>query len=114
MAFTLGRYGAEVTAVGSGRAALVHLADASAARKPHVLVSDLGMPDMGGHEMLRQIRAMESERGESALPGLLVTAYARAEDRERALEAGFAEHLARPVQPERLAAVIARLRGGDR
>ncbi|WP_437751481.1 hybrid sensor histidine kinase/response regulator [Sorangium sp. So ce1389] len=112
MAYTLGEQGAEVTAVGSTRAALKMLA-ADAGGRPDVLVSDLGMPDLDGYELLRRLRAMEGERGEPALPVALVTAYARTDDHARALAAGFAAHIAKPVEPDLLAAAIKELaRGG--
>ncbi|XYH92819.1 ATP-binding protein [Sorangium sp. So ce1128] len=113
MAYTLGEQGAEVTAVGSAQAALEVLSAADAGGRPNVLVSDLGMPDLDGYELLRRLRAMEGERGEPALPVALVTAYARTEDHARALAAGFAAHLAKPVEPDLLAAAIKELaRGG--
>ncbi|WP_437923010.1 hybrid sensor histidine kinase/response regulator [Sorangium sp. So ce291] len=113
MAYTLGEQGAEVTAVGSARAALEVLSAADAGGRPNVLVSDLGMPDLDGYELLRRLRAMEGERGEPALPVALVTAYARTEDHARALAAGFAAHLAKPVEPDLLAEAINELARGS-
>ncbi|WP_437963422.1 hybrid sensor histidine kinase/response regulator [Sorangium sp. So ce260] len=112
MACTLGEQGAAVTAVGSAQAALEVLSAAGAGGRPHVLVSDLGMPDLDGYELLRRLRAMEGERGDPPLPAALVTAYARTDDHARALAAGFAAHLAKPVEPELLAAAIAQLSRG--
>ncbi|WP_437617896.1 hybrid sensor histidine kinase/response regulator [Sorangium sp. So ce1151] len=113
MAYTLGEQGAEVTAVGSAQAALEVLSAAGAGGRPNVLVSDLGMPDLDGYELLRRLRAMEGERGEPALPVALVTAYARTDDHARAMAAGFAAHLAKPVEPDLLAEAIEQLaRGG--
>ncbi|WP_437668789.1 hybrid sensor histidine kinase/response regulator [Sorangium sp. So ce131] len=109
MAYMLGEQGAEVTAVASSQAALDVLSAATAGGRPHVLVSDLGMPDMDGYELLRRLRAIEAERGEPALPAALVTAYARTYDHARALAAGFGAHLAKPVEPELLSAAIAQL-----
>ncbi|WP_433926170.1 ATP-binding protein [Sorangium cellulosum] len=113
MAYTLGEQGAEVTAVGSAQAALDLLAAADAGGRPNVLVSDLGMPDLDGYELLRRLRAMEGERGEPALPAALVTAYARTDDQARALAAGFAAHITKPVEPDLLAAAIERLARGS-
>ena len=109
MAHALGHCGADVTAVGSAGAALDHLAAASCGSGPHVLLSDLGMPDMDGNELLRRVRVMERARGQPALPAAVVTAYARTGDRGRALAAGFAAHVPKPVEPENLVAVVERL-----
>ncbi|WP_437720082.1 ATP-binding protein [Sorangium sp. So ce861] len=107
---TLEAQGAEVMAVGSPQAALDALEPpASPAERPQVLLSDLGMPGMDGYELLRRLRALEGERGDRPLPAALLTAYARREDRTRALSAGFAAYLAKPVEPSRLTAVIERL-----
>ncbi|HEX3086572.1 MAG TPA: response regulator, partial [Pyrinomonadaceae bacterium] len=54
-------------------------------QKPDVLVSDLGMPGRDGYELIRKVREMERERDAKATPALALTAYARAEDRVRAL-----------------------------
>ncbi|WP_437961776.1 hybrid sensor histidine kinase/response regulator [Sorangium sp. So ce119] len=113
MAYTLGEQGAEVTVVGSAQAALEVLSAANAGGRPNVLVSDLGMPDLDGYELLRRLRAMEGERGEPALPAALVTAYARTDDRAQALAAGFAAHIAKPVDPDLLAAAIEQLARGS-
>ncbi|WP_437565364.1 ATP-binding protein [Sorangium sp. So ce542] len=107
---TLEAQGAEVTAVGSPQAALDALEPAaSPAGRPQVLLSDLGMPGMDGYELLRRLRALEGARGDRPLPAALLTAYARHDDRARALSAGFAAYLAKPVEPERLTAVIEQL-----
>jgi PAS domain S-box-containing protein len=73
---------------------------------PDVLVSDLGLPGMDGLELIRRIRAAWPRRG-SDVPAIAVTAYARASDREHALEAGYQRHLAKPVRPGALLAAIA-------
>lgn len=79
-------------------------------RKPDVLVSDIGMPDEDGYELIRKIREMETGQGDStALPALALTAYAKAEDRVRALAAGYQVHLAKPVEPAEVMLVIANL-----
>jgi hypothetical protein len=109
MVHALGHCGADVTAVGSAGAALDLLASAGGGSGPHVLLSDLGMPDMDGHELLRRIRVMERARGQPALPAAVVSAYARTDDRGRALDAGFAAHVPKPVEPDQLVAVVERL-----
>lgn len=109
LACTLGEYGAEVTAVESAAAALDMVSAAGPGGRPHVLLSDLGLPAMDGYELLRRVRAMDAARGEPALPAAVITAYMRTDDRARALEVGFATHLTKPVEPEQLAAVVEQL-----
>jgi signal transduction histidine kinase/CheY-like chemotaxis protein len=69
-----------------------------------VLVSDVAMPDVDGYELLRRVR----ERGLD-VPALAVTAFAHADDRQRALQAGYRAHVAKPVRSAELAAAVARL-----
>jgi signal transduction histidine kinase/CheY-like chemotaxis protein len=71
------------------------------------LVSDLGMPDEDGYELIRRIRALPDGRG--AIPAMALTAYARAEDRRKALVAGYQMHLAKPVEPRELVCAVAEL-----
>jgi signal transduction histidine kinase/ActR/RegA family two-component response regulator len=78
--------------------------------KPDVIVSDIGMPDVDGYELLRRIRALGPERGGRA-PAIALTAFARSEDRMRALRAGFLVHLAKPVEPSELVATVASVAG---
>jgi CheY-like chemotaxis protein len=77
--------------------------------KPDILVSDLGMPDQDGYDLIRQVR----DRGFSHqdLPAIALTAFARSEDRRRALLAGFQMHVAKPVDPHEIVAAIAALAG---
>ena len=75
---------------------------------PDVLVSDIGLPGMDGYELMRRLRA-HSDRSIHALPAAALTAFARPEDREHALEAGFSLHVAKPFEPSRLVAAVARL-----
>ena len=96
--------GATVTSADSGRAALEVL-DRFV---PHAIVSDLGMPGMDGFELLAQLRQspVESRR---KIPVAALTAYARSEDRTRSLKSGFQIHLAKPIDPRELVAVVAML-----
>ena len=73
-----------------------------------VLVCDIGMPQMDGYELLRLVLA-DSRIQRKGLVVIALTAYARASDRRRALEAGFDEHIAKPVDPQTLVATIASL-----
>jgi CheY-like chemotaxis protein len=78
--------------------------------KPDVLVSDIGMPDMDGFELLRRVRALPAEHG-GQLPVIALTAFAREEDRTRSLEAGFSMHLTKPIELPVLVASVAQLSG---
>ena len=94
--------GAEVVAANS-------VPDAIAAYqsfRPQVLVSDIGMPGHDGYELIRTIRQME--HGDH-IPAIALTAFARQEDRELAIHAGFQLHLSKPVEPAELSAAVARL-----
>jgi PAS domain S-box-containing protein len=77
-------------------------------RRPHVLVSDIGMPEVDGYELLRRVRALD--RG-GRLPAIALTAFARSEDRTKALRAGFMVHVAKPVDPSELVATVASVAG---
>lgn len=77
---------------------------------PHALVSDLAMPDQDGYELISKVRSREPERGGN-IPALAVTAYARAEDRARALAAGFQMHVPKPIDPDAFIAAVANLAG---
>ena len=101
--------GARVTAVASAREAL----EALACSRPDVLVSDLAMPGLDGYALVARLRALEAGCARP-LPALALSAYARTEDRERALAAGFHAHVAKPVEPSEIASAVARLAGaGD-
>jgi signal transduction histidine kinase/CheY-like chemotaxis protein len=73
-----------------------------------VLVSDIGMPDVDGYALIRSIRSLPANRG-GLIPAVALTAYARSEDRTKALRAGFDVHLAKPIDPAELLVVIATL-----
>ena len=74
----------------------------------NILISDIGMPDIDGYELIRKIRAMHSSSGRN-IPAIALTAYARADDRQRALLAGYQMHVSKPVEPRELIAGIASL-----
>lgn len=74
-----------------------------------LLLSDIGMPIEDGYDLIRSVRAAERARGSRPLPAAALTAFARTEDRARALEAGFQAHIAKPFEPADLVAVIAQL-----
>ena len=97
---------ASVTTAASARAALESFRSAP----PDVLVSDLGMPGMDGFELLAKVRALGAAAGGN-VPAVALTAFARSEDRLRALEAGFAAHISKPVEPSQLIATVAKMVG---
>jgi CheY-like chemotaxis protein len=101
----LEQHGAQVRSV--NLAASAH--EAFAIRRPDVIVADIGMPGEDGYDLLRGLRHTEQEQQTARVPAVAVTAFARSEDRQRALAAGFDEHLPKPVDPDRLIAVIAQL-----
>jgi PAS domain S-box-containing protein len=86
-------------------AAAIHLFEL---HPPDILVSDLGMPQQDGFSMIRRIRQLSPDRG-GLVPAIALTAYAREEDRAEALAAGFQAHLAKPVEPAELTAVLVSL-----
>ena len=100
----LERCGAQVVAVGSAREGLESLES----WKPDVLVADIGMPVEDGYGLIKKVRALPKERG-GQTPALALTAYARTEDRVRALSEGYQVHLAKPVDRFELAAVVTSL-----
>jgi signal transduction histidine kinase len=99
-------YGAEVCLAESGQAALTKLFE----KRPHVLIADLGMPGMDGYALIEQVRALDPDFG-GHTPAIAVTGYASPLDRLRALQAGYQNHVAKPVEPQELAIVIASLIG---
>jgi PAS domain S-box-containing protein len=106
MALALGREGALVTTAPS-------VAEAVAAVErdwPDVLLSDIGMPGEDGYDLIRKVRGLEARRGRHLL-AIALTAYAAADDRRRALEAGYEAHLAKPVPAAEVAPLIAGLLG---
>jgi CheY-like chemotaxis protein len=100
----LGDSRAQVAAAPSVEAALATLGGF----EPHVLISDIGMPGRDGYELIKEVRTTTSP---DRLPAAALTAYARPDDADRARAAGFQVHLAKPVEPEQLVKVVARLAG---
>lgn len=80
-------------------------------RKPDVLVSDLGMPEQDGFELIKKVRETESADNTNRIPALALTAYTKAEDRLRALAGGYQVHLSKPVEPAEFVLVVANLAG---
>jgi PAS domain S-box-containing protein len=96
--------GADVTTIASPRQALDRIESLS----PHVIVADVGMPDMDGFELITRIRGSENQTVRE-IPAAALTAFARSEDRTKALRSGFELHLAKPVDPGELVAAVAAL-----
>jgi CheY-like chemotaxis protein/two-component sensor histidine kinase len=107
LARLLAERGALVRAAGSAAEALAQLAEF----RPQILISDIGMPEQDGYDLIRRIR----EQGLSAkqMPAVALTAFARADDRQRALSAGYQVHVAKPVNARELTAVLASLAEGQ-
>ena len=101
----IGQLGAKVNACASSSEAMTILRD----WRPDVIVSDIEMPGEDGYELMRRIRQSEASRGVNQVPAVALTAYARVEDRMRALAAGYQMYIAKPAEPAELAAVIASL-----
>jgi two-component system CheB/CheR fusion protein len=105
LARLLEHHGAVVHSAGSCAAAR----EAVMSHRPDLIVADIGMPGEDGYSLLRGLRHEEEQRHERRIPALAVTALARPEDRQRALAAGFDDHLPKPVDPDRLLLAIATL-----
>ena len=95
--------GATVTAAASAAEALA----ATNIQRPDLLISDIGMPEVDGYQLLRSLRASSDVR----FPAIALTAFARSEDRTRALLAGFVAHVSKPVEPAELIATVAAVSG---
>ena len=78
---------------------------------PDLLISDVGMPVEDGYHLIRRVRAMRDDRG--ATPAIALTAYARVEDRMKAIEAGYQMHLAKPVEPAELITMVSSWKRGS-
>lgn len=103
MATALTKRQANVTAVSSANEAI----RAITLKRPDVLVSDIAMPDEDGYGLIEKVRLLENGASEN-IPAVAITAYAKDEDRERALSSGFQIYLAKPVELTELISVVAR------
>lgn len=104
VAFLLEQFGAKVVTAKSATEALNALADF----QPDILLSDIGMPEVNGYTLVRQVRALPPEQG-GTIPAIALTAYAGEIDYQKAMSAGFQQHLAKPIEPEVLVKTIASL-----
>jgi PAS domain S-box-containing protein len=102
----LGKWGATVTAADSSARALGLVAQ----RLPDVIIADIGMPGEDGYAFIQQLRKRPPEEG-AKVPAIALTAYARVEDRERALAAGYQLHVPKPFVPQTIVAAVSKLAG---
>jgi PAS domain S-box-containing protein len=105
VALTLTKCGASVTVANSVEDALNLLPNLA----PDIVVSDLAMPDLDGYDFIRKFRSLVRPSG-SSVPVIALTAYGSLQDRDRALEAGFDRHLAKPIDPAELVRMIVKTR----
>ena len=108
VAFVLESYGAEVLTVASARSAIAALTENPG--RYDVLISDIGMPEEDGYFLIREVRTLAAEAG-GEIPAVALTAYASDKERQRAIEAGFQTHIAKPLKPIQLGLTIANLAG---
>jgi PAS domain S-box-containing protein len=100
----LTQYGAEVLTVDSAAEVLASLA----AFQPDILISDIGMPEVDGYSLIRQIRALPAEEG-GQVAAIALSAYAREEDRQQAIMSGYQSHMTKPFEPEQFVRAITAL-----
>ncbi|BBD69807.1 multi-sensor hybrid multi-kinase [Nostoc commune NIES-4072] len=105
--FMLEQYGATVTVVASAIEALTALSQS----QPNLLISDIGMPEMDGYMLMRQVRSLQPEQG-GTITAIALTAYASEIDHQQAIAAGFQQHISKPVDPEELVKAIVLLING--
>jgi PAS domain S-box-containing protein len=108
LAMQLESAGAAVTIAGSGADALAVVRAAAPVRGLDAVVADIGMPELDGYTLVRSIRGLGEAAG-AGLPAIALTAYARPEDRARALAAGYQRHFVKPVDFGVLAAALSEL-----
>ena len=96
--------GMEVETVGSAEEALRRFVET----RPHIVVSDIGMPGEDGYVFMERLRSLPEERG-GRTPSIALTAYARMEDRSKALLAGYNMHVAKPIEPSELLTVVSKV-----
>jgi CheY-like chemotaxis protein len=104
LGMVLRHHGAQVCEAATAEAAVV----AFRRHVPDVVVSDIGLPDADGYELIRRLRALDVPAAQAAV-AVALTGWARSEDRDEALEAGFQAHVVKPIDPIELVALLARL-----
>jgi CheY-like chemotaxis protein len=106
ISFLLEEDGAQVTSVSSAIEVLQVLTEL----KFDILLSDIGMPEMDGYMLIREIRTWPPEQG-GQIPAIALTAYAGEYNLQQALTAGFQLHVSKPAEPDELIAAVAKLAG---
>ncbi|MBU7582320.1 MAG: response regulator [Nostoc sp. TH1S01] len=106
LVFVLEQYGATVIAVANAATGFGILPEF----QPDILISDIGMPMEDGYSLIRRIRKLPAKQG-GKIPAIALTAYAKTEDSQQALAAGFQTHLPKPIEPTLLATAIINLLG---
>jgi two-component system CheB/CheR fusion protein len=101
----LAKTGAQVVAVGTAAEAMKAFEES----RPGIIVSDIGLPQEDGHQLLQRIRSLEMEHGELPTPAIALTAFASSKDRRMARDSGYHKHIAKPVSPAVLLAAIGTL-----
>ncbi|MEA5580314.1 response regulator [Nodularia harveyana UHCC-0300] len=104
--FVLEAEGAEIMSVSSAREALKILSES----RVDVLLSDIGMPEIDGYMLIRQVRTWTSEQGGN-IPAIALTAYVGEHNQQQALSAGFQMHITKPAAPTELVAAVVKLAG---
>lgn len=99
--------GAEIASAGTAREAYELLKGF----RPHVIVSDIGLPEEDGYSFMAGLRRLASDHGSTTIPSVALTAYTREEDRAKAIAAGFTTHMGKPVRPDDLVSTLATLAG---
>lgn len=97
----LTQFGAQVLSVTSASAVLENLVTF----QPHALISDIGMPEVDGYQLIQQIRALPVEAG-GQIPAIALTAYAREDDQQLAIASGFQRHITKPLIPEQIVQAV--------
>lgn len=97
----LTQYGAEVFMVTSAAEVLANLE----LWQPHVLISDIGMPEVDGYSLIKQVRSLAAEKG-GQIPAIALTAYAREDDHRQAITSGYQWHVTKPLEPEQLVQAV--------
>ena len=105
MKVLLTRLGADIELAGGGAEAIRLFRDFH----PALLISDIAMPDMDGYTLIRKIREIERETKAQALPAVALSAFTREDDRSKAIEAGFDQHIAKPLDTQKLVATLVEL-----
>ncbi|MEM9946645.1 MAG: PAS domain-containing protein [Cyanobacteria bacterium P01_D01_bin.36] len=108
-ATVLAQAGAKVLAIGSPAKSI----SAAGSFRPNIILSDIGMPEIDGHTLLPRVKEQLPDKGES-VAAIALTAYASEVDQQRAIAAGFDQHIAKPIDPEQLISVIAILVNSQR